>query len=370
MEVPEIAETPIEDFTDDGEIRVLKSDALETPRTSLNPVRPHRSSRDDPFSCISCDHESKAFRTKLDDLYPGAMHYEEAAVLIKHVLRRGGFRASNSIALVAQCRDEIAKPFVTAIDHNWLGSFNVSSLAGSVFCGKTGFTAAIHHAPIDSEGIERYVVFCGPHIAIDEHGVVGRVVRRGRRAVSSACGALIAFQAELESGVINVEDVPLDGEFSALKRRLLHGLTFGQQAPDLAELTRTCLDCSLADVRNILAAIDEKKCEYAIVGGTLIHGPEFSHYFQPTSIDVVRNGSAVEESLMPVLKAAQRPDYVGEMKTYLSACATDSHRNADDYRCSECEDGIHHAEMKTPRAPPVSPAPQRGSGASTFCSVM
>ena len=77
---------------------------------------------------------------------------KEAAVAIQHVLRPWGFNETSTIALVAQCRDEIAKPFVEAIDANWLGSFNISSLAGSVLCGKVGFGAAIHHAPTGALG--------------------------------------------------------------------------------------------------------------------------------------------------------------------------------------------------------------------------
>ena len=183
----------------------------------------------DPFLRVSDrSHETEAFTAKRDELFPGTWNHEEASVAITHLLRRHGFSADNSIALVAQCRDEIAKPFLEAIDANWLGSFNISSLAGTVLCGKVGFGAAIHHAPLDADGVERYVVFCGPHIAIDEDGVVGNVRRRGRKPMSNACGALIAFERELRSGKVDVGEKPLDSEYCALKRRLLAGLTFGE----------------------------------------------------------------------------------------------------------------------------------------------
>ena len=126
-----------------------------------------------------------------------------------------------------------------------MGSFNISSLAGTVFTGRTGFGAALHHAPQDEEGLERYVIFCGPHIAIDKDGQVGKVVRRGRASLSTACGALIAFEAELKSGRVNTNDKPLDVEYCNLKRRLLAGIDFGKPAPGLAGLTGVCQETTV-----------------------------------------------------------------------------------------------------------------------------
>ena len=285
-----------------------------------------------PFASVSdTSHETGPFRKRLDELFPNAWNHEEAAVVIKHTLAPWGFDATNTIALVAQCRDEIAKPFVAAIDHNWNGSFNVSSLAGSVICGKTGFTAAIHHAPQDDDGVERYVIFCGPHIAIDADGVVGNVMRRGRKGMSSACGALIAFCTELNSGRVDVEDKPLDIEYCALKRRLLKGLPYGQP-PDLTELTRVCQRASVEDVRAILDAIVTRgACEYAVVSGTLVHGPGYSHYFSPASIEVTTRDGKCEDVTL-ALEAAEREEYRGEMLRYLAARA--QHANL---LCRECD---------------------------------
>ena len=84
-------------------------------------------------------HETEAFRKKLDELYPGALNYEEAVVRVTHVLNRYGFTADSSIALVSQCRVDVVSRYVHAIDVNWKGWFNLSSFAGTVFAGKTGF---------------------------------------------------------------------------------------------------------------------------------------------------------------------------------------------------------------------------------------
>jgi hypothetical protein len=63
-------------------------------------------------------------------------------VLIDHmakVLENHGFTARTSINLVSTCRDEICRPFTEYLDEKWgTPSFNISSLAGMVFCGRTG----------------------------------------------------------------------------------------------------------------------------------------------------------------------------------------------------------------------------------------
>jgi len=273
---------------------------------------------------------SAAFTSKLHELFPGAMNHEEAAVAIKHVLRKRGFTAKDSIALVAQCRDEITKPFTTAIDTTWLGSFNIGALAGSVICGTTGFNAALHHAPQDAQQRERYVIFCGPHIAIDENGIVGNVRRRGRAGVSTACGALLAFAGELAAGHIDVNDKPLDVEYSYLKKRLLPNLQFGHRAPTLAELTRTCHDATVRDVQDILKGVGKEKSVHAIASGVLIHGPDDSHFFWPGGLQVNTEATASED-LLDELKGLRRSDYHAEMLWYLTAKSQSAN-----LLCAEC----------------------------------
>ena len=59
-----------------------------------------------------------------------------------------GFNPNTSINLVSTCRDEICRPFTEKLDRIWGSSFNISSLAGFCFCGRTGFKAAMAHAPV------------------------------------------------------------------------------------------------------------------------------------------------------------------------------------------------------------------------------
>jgi len=283
----------------------------------------------DPYAAMSyATSETTAFREKLDAFYPGAMHHEEAAVRVTHALRQHGFTAQSTMAITAQCRDEICKPFVEAISTNWSGSFNLGSLAGTVNAGTNGFTAALSHAPQNADGVGRYVVFCGPHIAIDADGNIGKVVRRGRAGLGNACGALIGFCGMLQARTIDTSEKAHDVEFTGLKRRLTQDMkVFGKGPPDIVELTKLCHDVTVDDVRKIMPQITKGPCEYAIVSGILVHGPEGSHYFWQNGVEVIKGGVATDISAH--VEKATRQDYLPTMKAYLA-------RKPDDNVCPVC----------------------------------
>jgi hypothetical protein len=67
-----------------------------------------------------------------------------------------GEAGRGSINLVSTCRDEICRPFTEQLDRAWGPSFNISSLAGFCFCGRTGFKSAMAHAPV-VDGVGRCV---------------------------------------------------------------------------------------------------------------------------------------------------------------------------------------------------------------------
>ncbi len=95
------------------------------------------------------------------------------------------------------CRDEISQPFIALIRNTWGEAFNLCSLAGMFFAGKTAILAAMHHSPLVG-GRERYVFYALPHIAIGADGQLGKCKRRGRKEDSNACGALNVFLNELK----------------------------------------------------------------------------------------------------------------------------------------------------------------------------
>jgi hypothetical protein len=213
------------------------------------------------------------FENVLNENFQGALPEKVFVEKTLGVLAGKGFTPENAIACVGVCRDEITQPFVEFVKEAWGEAFNFSSLAGMLFLGKTGFSAAQHHAP-DEDGRERYVYFALPHIAIHEDGQIGVCRRIGRKEPSSACGALLAFQKEMESGSLNLGLDFDDVEQSLIRMRLLQEIPYGQ-VPDLPVLTKTTLKVIQKDLtRMIQLTVNTDRSDYAVLTGIQIHGPD------------------------------------------------------------------------------------------------
>lgn len=237
-----------------------------------------------------------SFEAALSTHFANALPAEEFVKDSYEALRSHGFEALNTIACVSVCRDELTYPLIENIRHIWGEAFNFSSLAGMLYLGKTGFTAAHHHAP-NEDGHERYVYFALPHIGIDAAGQIGNCQRSGRKETSHACGALVSFQQELTSGSLRLELDPDDLEQSFLKPRLLRKLTYGQ-VPSLVDLTKIAQTTILEDLeRMINYTVDTTRNHYAVLTGIQIHGPEEKTFVCPSVMYVVVNGKRQELAL-------------------------------------------------------------------------
>lgn len=202
-----------------------------------------------------------------------------------------GFDADNTIAAACICRDEISQYLPSLIKHMWGEAFNLSSLAAMFTAGKTGLKAAMHHSPI-IDGKERYVFYAVPHIAICGSGQLGVIRRKGREENSVACGALSAFQQEMASGKIDLTFHRDDVEQSLLKMRLLKEIPYGH-VPDLLELTRIAQTTIQVDIEDTLKTVINKDiCDYGLVSGIQIHGPE-TNYVWPAACYAVVNGEKI-----------------------------------------------------------------------------
>ena len=204
-------------------------------------------------------------------------------------LKDHGFSDTNTIAATCICRDEISQTLRSIIKHMWGGeAFNLSSLAGMFFAGKTGLLAAMHHAPVTG-GRERYVFYALPHIAIGSEGQIGMCKRTGREGDSTACGSLNAFQKEMVGGRLNLSLESEDVEQSLVKQRLLREIPYGH-VPDLLELTKITHKAIHADLERVISQIvDPGKSDYALITGIQIHGPE-NNYVWPSSFYAMVNG--------------------------------------------------------------------------------
>ncbi len=188
-------------------------------------------------------------------------------------LARVGFRPSNCLPLVDVCRDELMAGFVESVARTWGRPFEIGSLAGLVFLGRTGVSAALSHVP-GEDGRHRFVVFCFPHIGIERSGSIGQVQRRGMSRASTACGALAAFRAQLLDGARHFELDATDVEQSLLRMRLSRMLV-PTKVPTLLELTDMARRAATSDVRTFIdLARGAEPVDVAYLSGILMHVPD------------------------------------------------------------------------------------------------
>lgn len=233
------------------------------------------------------------FMRTLDELFPGAMPATVFVGRTYETLFELGFDEHTAIACVSACRDELTHPLVDRIASAWGSAFNFSSLAGMLLLGKTGFEAALAHAP-RVDGHSRYVFFTLPHIALGPNGTLGQCQRRGQPVPSRACGALVAFKDEMDGGLLNLELDPDDLEQSLLKRALHPRIPAGEQ-PSLLDLTRLCLDQVLESLEHLIELrLDSSASHYAVVSGIQVHGPDGRDFVQPGPMYAVVDGERTD----------------------------------------------------------------------------
>ena len=233
------------------------------------------------------------FQQSLDTHFPNTLSEDDFVSSAYTSLSLLGFNAENTIACVGVCRDEITRSLVDKVQKVWGEAFNFSSLGGMLFLGKTGFSAAHHHAPIDG-GRERYLYFAMAHIAIDEEGGIGACYRPGRPGTSGACGALIAFRQEMLDGDLSLELDLDDIEQSLLKHHLFRKIRYGD-LPDLVTLTKIAYGVIVEDFEHIIGlTVDTAVSDYAILSGIQIHGPDKDQYIWPGASYVVKDGQREE----------------------------------------------------------------------------
>jgi len=235
----------------------------------------------------------KQYAETLESLFPRSVPETIFIEKMSGVLGHHGFTPDNAINLVSTCRDELCRPFVQHLDKTWGHSFNISSLAGMVFCGRTGFKAAMAHAPM-VDGKERYIFWVAPHMALPIHGETGVVYRPGREKPSTACGALLAILGEMKANKINMHLDPSDLEQSLVKQHVVSHLQYGH-VPSLTELTYAAHACIVEEVlRTAEAAVDQSCCEFVIVSGIQIHGALGQNFFWPGTMTKFANGKQTD----------------------------------------------------------------------------
>jgi hypothetical protein len=236
------------------------------------------------------------FTKTLERNFPGAVLEGEFVAETAVRLIGEGFSNTNTLACVALCRDEVTSPLFSDVERVWGPAFSLASLAGMMTAGRTGFAAAIQHAPTEN-GRRHFVVYAMAHIAIDADGTVGRVERPGVQEPSSACGALVALRDELQGGTLNVEFDRFDAEQSLLKHRLLPMIGY-DSVPDLVDLTKLAAAAIEDDFKEILRSLADEWSETdrlmpadaVMFGGIQIHGPNGVNFVWPRSAHIKVGG--------------------------------------------------------------------------------
>lgn len=247
------------------------------------------------------------FSQALQRHFPGAVL--EGAFVAETALRLTGegFSNANTLACVALCRDEITSPLFSDVERVWGPAFSFASLAGMMTAGRTGFAAAIQHAPTEN-GRWHFVVYAMAHIAIDADGTVGRVDRPGVQEPSSACGALVALRDELQDGTLQVEFDSYDAEQSLLKHRLLPMIGDGS-VPDLVDLTKLAAAAVEEDLGEILRSLAAEWSETdrlmptdaAMFSGIQIHGPNGVNFVWPRTAHIKVGGDLRDYEFSPAV---------------------------------------------------------------------
>lgn len=223
------------------------------------------------------------------DAFPGAIRVEDYVKRTYEACLDHGLVSENTLAMVGVCRDELTDALTEPIRATWGPPFRMSGMAGMLFLGQAGLRAAQFHAP-GADGRQRYVVYVMPHIGIGDDGQVGYVRRPGQDVTTTACGALMAFRAELESGHVYGEMDPYDLEMSMLRQRLLRSIPYGQ-VPGIVELTALVRDVILDDLGRTAARMHSwGDADIGVFAGIHIHTSD-GDYVQPGHSSVRIAGS-------------------------------------------------------------------------------
>jgi hypothetical protein len=220
------------------------------------------------------------FEERAVEIFPEAVERETFVARSLAALAVHGFVPGSALLMIGVCRDELTFPLVDRLRSVWGPAFDLSSLAGMLFLGRTGIAAARDHAP-SADGRQRFVAFVFSHIGIDEDGVVGQCRRPGQAEPSPACGALEAFRRELAAGRLDVDLDPGDLEQSLLKQRLLRRISYGE-VPDLVGLTRIARDAIYDDMAALVSQLEHgADTDVAVISGVQVHGPGGSGFVAP-----------------------------------------------------------------------------------------
>jgi len=236
--------------------------------------------------------------------FPGALPGEAVNNRIKSLLQADvhGFNEENTLLGYSLCPDEINhEPGCLAdlMKQEWGHMFPLGGISGAPFVGVTGWGAFSHHVP-DNGNI---IVIFGPHVAVSEEGIIGKVLRQGQNHLSTACGAVIgAYNACKSEGYVpSVEEDeynPVDMQMNWIKSQLEAHVDVIKGQPDpMAALAYQAYEMVKAKLEKIVN-LDFGSGKLVLIGGIQINMPhQYQEHFLPLSFELRQKGQPTQNLL-------------------------------------------------------------------------
>jgi hypothetical protein len=243
----------------------------------------------------------------LDIHFPGALPGPAVHWRLIEILGDYGFMPENTILGTSICSDEVNSLKGTLVDtmkEHWGTHFPLGGIGGAPYVGKTGFFAFSHHVPENGN----VLVFFGPHVGVTATGEIGKCLRHGQSAASTACGACIAaYQQSLAGGMD--PDMALDMQQSWLRGQIaphVDRITAAQNP--MAELAKVSYTAASKKLKSIVNT-DFGSGYLALVGGIQLNMPSgFPDYFLPCDFAIQRGCEAPENLLGSLTRQVQQRD--------------------------------------------------------------
>ncbi len=221
----------------------------------------------------------------LSDKFPKAIDFKDLTVVTKSVLASVGLTAHNTLFSNCTCRDEINQYDVEKLAAIWGENFDLAGLGGYPSAGITGFSAYNHHVP--DQGYQ--FILYGPHIGLNEDGVLGKVHRVDMKKETSACGSLIGFLEKVKlNSSYQPSYNPLDPEqYLVEKALILHQEELLSSKEPILTLTQKMYEIIDQRIEEILNKLNTDLA-HVLLGGIMINTPQkYSDWFDVKRADLI-----------------------------------------------------------------------------------
>jgi len=221
----------------------------------------------------------------LSKTFPKAIDFKDLTTVTKDVLSSVGLTTNNTLFGNCTCRDEINQYDIEKLAAIWGENFDLAGLGGYPSAGITGFSAYNHHVP--DRGYQ--FILYGPHIGLDEEGILGKVHRIDMEHETSACGSLIGFLEKIKvDSSYQPSYNPLDPEqYLVEKALILHQEEIISSNDPILTLTQKMYEIIDQRIEEILNTLDSDLA-HVLLGGIMINTPhKYTDWFDVKRADFI-----------------------------------------------------------------------------------